>query len=161
MKIRNGFVSNSSSSSFMVGIARINDLDKFKKYLNSVGINPDEIKDYEFNIGTLKDFEHDIKPRYNGDGSDIVIESFRDYARIKIEPGDEWFVSFNYVANEGDTGIFSNDDGYGCNYDIDYDYFEEYDYYKIPVAIVAAMNRPDSGLDITGSDYSYGADRNG
>lgn len=161
MKIRNGFVSNSSSSSFMVGIARINDLDKFKKYLNGVGINPDEIKDYEFKIGNLKDFEHDIKPRYNGGGSDIVIESFRDSARIKIEPGDEWFVSFDYVADEGDYGVFSDEDGYGCNYDIGYDYFENSYYYNIPVAIVKAMSDKESGLDITTADYSYGADRNG
>jgi len=32
MKIRNGFVSNSSSSSFIVAIMIIEDIDLFKKY---------------------------------------------------------------------------------------------------------------------------------
>jgi hypothetical protein len=36
MKVRNGFVSNSSSSSFMIGVGHIVDKDAFDKYITKL-----------------------------------------------------------------------------------------------------------------------------
>jgi hypothetical protein len=45
MKIRSGFVSNSSSSSFIIGYGVVKDVDHFKSYLkkNKIKINSDGV----------------------------------------------------------------------------------------------------------------------
>ena len=57
MKIRNGFVSNSSSSSFMLFVPKsdktINSLEEYKEYLLDTGWHDEE--DIEYTINNVKD----------------------------------------------------------------------------------------------------------
>ena len=56
MKIRNGFVSNSSSSSFILGLAKIDDYNKFQNY-----INQNDIKlNYQITVKTYEEIKEHI-----------------------------------------------------------------------------------------------------
>lgn len=152
MKIRNGFVSNSSSSSFMIGIAKIVDMDKFKKWFDNFG---DKLK-YDCFVFSAKEEFDDYRIKKNSKG-DYIVESFLgSQVSIKAENlknGDNIFI-VDIVPNEGDC-CFRNIEyeDYELNYNIDIDFFEQHyqDVYN-------GMNK-NNGLDFI--DICYGAGRNG
>ena len=153
MKVRNGFVSNSSSSSFIVGIAKIKDYDKFQNYLreNSITLG------YDVKVIT---FANMLKDGWDTKIIDdkIIVESFQTDARVSTNDlrGDELFFVVNKSNNEGDSA-FSNDDGYWeLDYDIDLSFFDSSDR-----SIYNAFFDEKSGLDLEKSDVSFGAGRNG
>ena len=143
MKIRSGFVSNSSSSSFMIGIAKVKDRKKFDDFVKTTNF---KYEDFLFNNDT---WINKIK------NNNYVVSGCVNYEpEVSIplkEVFDENVVYFNFGNDEGDTAFYdANDD---LDYDIDLDFFPEYQQ-----KIYKGWTE-DAGLE--NIDKTFGADRNG
>jgi len=162
MKIRNGFVSNSSSSSFIIGVAEVTDVDKLKKYAEDNNLNLEE----NMSLTTYKEFREKDRREWELEkikGNQIIVESF-SYDRVYINTeklkDDTQILVYIFFGNEGDSYFYEdNDSDYDneLNYDIDYDFFneeqkKEFDIFTFPEY---------AGLNKNNSDISYGAQRNG
>lgn len=132
MKFRKGFVSNSSSSSFVIGIANVGD----NKGLGNYTFDPDYWDDGE---GWLME-----PPKKNEDGSyTLKVESFMyDVVSCKARPGDNLIVGYRY----GD--LYGDEDGY-IDYDIDWDDLSEY------------QKDLAERVEQAGGEVMYGAGRDG
>jgi hypothetical protein len=149
MKIRTGFVSNSSSSSFIVGIAQIIDKAKFDNYIKENNIVLD---DYDLYVTTADSEDHSYDVRKRGDR--LVVENFCTEVSTELnKPGTMFFV-VNVSNNEGD-GDFWNEEYGEMNYDIDTDHFSDEHQ-----AAYSAFFDPSSGLSMQ-NDITFGAERNG
>ena len=141
MKIRQGFISNSSSSSFIVGVAKIEDKEKFDIIKN----------DY---IKVLK--VGDIKNNWSVNKNDrrISVESFQTSVDIYMEhlTEEDYVAIINISNNEGDDDFYCNDD-YDIDYDIDSDFFDK-DQQEL-FEIFTEKN------GLSNIDLTYGAGRNG
>ena len=156
MKIRNGYVSNSSSSSFIIGIAKIIDLEKMRKYLSDMGISSGG---YEFTIISKYDLEQNKPWDINIRDNIISLESFNG-ADVRLDSSDMngLDVMLIYGFTGHDDSDFMNDDDifYDLDYDIDLDFFDESEQ-----KIFKMFSDKNSGLDIKTSDITFGAGRNG
>jgi hypothetical protein len=151
MKIRNGFVSNSSSSSFIIGIAKVTDLDKLKKYISDKGIKTD----YEFNIITKYDLEQNPPWDVKMKSGKIALESFMgDTVSINSDDMNGLDIMLIYDYTGHDDSDFWNGDEY--DYDIDLSLF-----YENERKIYNMFFDEDSGIDTETSQVQYGAGRNG
>jgi len=146
MKVRNGFVSNSSSSSFILGIAKVTDEKKLREYI-------DENKLQGLTIKKVKDINDswDVSKTE----TKISMESFTyDIVEVNYESEEDTIVY--YEECEGDDSDFWNeDDGWGeYDYDIDLDFFSQgmIDVYDLFLS-------KDAG--IVDANVTYGAGRNG
>lgn len=153
MKNRSGFVSNSSSSSFIVGAAKIESIDKFNKYLVDKGLTLGD----DFFIFDRSSTRSEVK--LNTSKRRLTVDSFE--TSVEISTGDTYeedkYVILNIINNEGDTGQFSPDYDDGCiDYDIKLDYFSDDERKKYLL-----FQTEDSGIDISKSEVQYGAARNG
>ena len=160
MKIRNGFVSNSSSSSFMVGIGVITNHDKFIKWKNKVDkeddiqvVNPyEEINESWANLNQNND-NFTIDAPFN-DGYQDVYLSIEEYEKIATGRAED-IAFFCFGNNEGDSAFYDDPeaDWPELNHDIDFDWFSEnqQEVYK--------DFSEESGLSLVCK--TYGAGRNG
>jgi hypothetical protein len=152
MKRRTGFVSNSSSSSFIIGIGIIKDEDKLRKALEAHGCS-----EYDYEIKTLDEIKESDgwDNKYRKDTSEVV-----NTACINDEPEITLIVKdtsskvllVNVGNNEGDDSFWNGDD---MDYDqVDYDWFSKDQQFLMDVL---ENNELISGS----SGYEYGASRNG
>ena len=152
MKTRTGFVSNSSSSSFIVGIGRISDKDKFNTWRKENKVETD----YDVSVLKLQDIKEGKSYESNIHNGHVTINSFQSSAATKIETDDDEFFVVNYAGNEGDSAFESSEWG-----DIDYD-IDVFDYLTNNVKkAIQAFSDINSGIDTSTADQSMGAARNG
>jgi hypothetical protein len=141
MKIRQGFVSNSSSSSFIIGIAKIEDLEKFKKWSKSfTDVKYKKIRDIVSSWDIFKNSEKIVINTFTGAEVQLNINGLSD---------DEYIAYIHICNNEGDS-YFCGDN---YDYDIDYDFFDT-DQQKL----ISEFSE-DNGL--SNISLYYGAGRNG
>jgi len=152
MKIRNGFVSNSSSSSFILGLAKIDDYNKFQNY-----INQNDIKlNYQITVKTYEEIKEHICYNAKIINNKIFVESFQTdicLSNDNINDNDLIFI-VNITNNEGDNCFMSEYDY--IDYDIDLSFFDN-DQQKIYKMFFDDL----SGLNLNKSEVTYGAGRNG
>lgn len=149
MKERHGFVSNSSSSSFIIGIANATQAGRddvgevfddsrleFNKWYNTfvTGLG-------EKNEGWIK-----VKPLEDGTYR-LTVDSFNDLDVSCIAKNGDKIVALDYAGNEGDSSFMVDD--YDLDYDIGLDFFEE-----------DIQKQYDLINELGGQTY-YGAARNG
>jgi len=155
MKIRQGFVSNSSSSSFIIGIGKIKNKKKLNDYLEKNDLK--KFFNWDIEILNGKELIEESKNSY----SHFSILSDKIYVEamvnscpsvsIKFNKKNEYLI-FNHGNDEGDSYFYDNflDE---LNYNnVDYDYFSE----KEQKMIDLFKNK-----EIIDGNYLFGADRNG
>lgn len=159
MKIRQGFVSNSSSSSYIIGIAKVDDIKKCKKYIEDNKIDADDI-----NISTYKDLKETKSwtVTIRGDKS-VEVESF-DGNIVSIDARDfkdgTFILTYCFFGNEGDHVFYEREDGDDdwCepNYDKVYNdgFFD-----KTEEDVMTMLGTDTSGLGEC--NFAIGASRNG
>jgi len=167
MKIRNGFVSNSSSSSFMIGMGVVTDQKKLEKYLTDNKIVLDDKKNYscELKIATVSELRDKATEKWSGfsiDKDTDILElmaPINNYHAVmlglkKLQEDDK--ILYLYVGNdEGDGAFYTSDNGWG---DLDYDQVDINWFSENQQLAWYAFNK-DNG--VTGSCVDLGANRNG
>lgn len=142
MKFRDGFVTNSSSSSFICCFARIADKEKAQKFLDQYG--------YEVEIYTAKEVLENIE---NNRRWGNWLEC--DWAGVDITPNKEYIkehMEDSFVVYESREDLCEDEDGY-VNYDIEYEEFSPY-----ILDIVDNISDENGFADI---EVGYGAGRDG
>jgi len=150
MKIRNSFVSNSSSSSFIIGVAKVNDLEQAKLLQEKSKWDCEIISTTQI----LESKTEFVSKSFYGKPNTYCIEAFNGSdVRFVINPEkEEYWLAFYYCGNEGDP-FFSNDE-YDLNYDMAFDQF--------PEGIQSIASAIWSGTDgLEKGECYYGAGRNG
>lgn len=171
MKKRIGFVSNSSSSSFMVGIGVVTNWTKFNKWKKTIN-NPYDIQIYkkedtELEYASLKmDYTKYIAEAPVNDSVTVEL-SLDDYESVTdnlpkhviaknllAENSKENIVVYSMGNDEGDSAFNSSSDWGDINYNIGFDWFSQ-DQRRI----YEEFGSDKSGISF--SDKTYGAGRNG
>lgn len=133
MKSRKSFVSNSSSSSFIIGLGKVTDIGKFKEYCNE-----SKFSKWDMEVYSVKEMIklHESNEKYYGpitqksDGSYcIAVESFmHNELKMDIDPEkDEYIVVVDCCPDEGDSTFMIGDwEGWDgeMDYDIDKTHFD-------------------------------------
>ena len=132
MKYRNGFVSNSSSSSYIIAIAKILDLKRVKAVIG---------KCYSCSVVEISTPEDLTVESFNGDTVSLSKNSVNENDQV---------LHIQAFGDEGDGDFWTGDE---YNYDIDYEDCN-------PQARDIIETLRDSGA-IGPMEISYGAGRNG
>jgi len=149
MKRRAGFVSNSSSSSFIIGIGVIKDENKLRKELKKHGC-----REYDYEIKEVSELSSgagwDSGHYENGNVVNTACVNYEPTITLEVEDTTSKVLLVNVGNNEGDGGF-----GEDCDYDlVDYDWFSPAQQYLMDVLENKKIIRDSSG-------YEYGAARNG
>lgn len=126
MKIRSGFVSNSSSSSFILGIGIVADEEKFRQACKDVGLSFDEHAGWRNEVAIkplsqiLADAAESSWSVPEVRGTKLVIESFT-YNEVSLDFSDlDGNTLIAYMDSTGELDgdyAFSDEDGWEMNYD--------------------------------------------
>jgi hypothetical protein len=145
MKVRNGFVSNSSSSSFILGYGVIKDEVKLKKYLEENNIKLDG-----YNVRILK-------PNLEKINSLECCNNATLYIPNELLNNDLFLVEI--ANNEGDEGFYKTEEFNDDCYELDYSIAENIDFYsREQQKLIEVFDNKD--LIIKG-EVIFGAERNG
>ncbi len=107
MKIRNGFVSNSSSSSFIIGYASIKDENNFQKYIKENNI---EFYDNKFSDKPIR-FKEEIRKFLTDERGEIELVGGNDTSIIiPNEIINEDLIFVEITNNEGDGCFYGESD---------------------------------------------------
>jgi len=162
MKIRNGFVSNSSSSSFLIGIAEIADKKLFDEVIAQ---NKNLFKDNSYPVSKIRSSRLATCYDYSFKNDTISISSFTgaEIACIVEDSGipidefsydvDKEWLLINYTGDEGDDHFCYNDD---LDYDIDESFFDG----TLFESVLKWMQEPER-FGLKNANYKIGAGRNG
>ena len=86
----------------------------------------------------------------------LFVDSFQDSISIPVVNNDDSFLVINYVGDEGDYQFDTTGDG-----DMDYDMVSMDWFPDTVLKAIDALKDENSGIDVTSSDFTYGAGRNG
>jgi len=146
VKIRNGFVSNSSSSSFIVGIGEIKNKNLLKEYFEKYGIQ----ENYEIKVGD----KVKLKEHINSSGDSITVDVCNSMSLTKNIKDDTEYLIAQITNDEGDSDFWVEEDG-----DFDYSSAEDVSYYcSEQQKIIELFNNSNI---ITDGEVAFGAERNG
>lgn len=142
MKLRKDFVTNSSSSSFIIVAAKVENESRCREWCKYLGLDPDKY------ITTASKHVWDFKPQKN----ELHINSFDGFGVVLSNcKSDDLVFVFDKTGNEGDS-YFGDDEP---DYAIDLDFFDD----KTVKVYTEASESNLSGLGSV--ERTYGAGRNG
>ena len=150
MKIRLGFVSNSSSSSFILGYGEIINMKKFKKYLkdNKIDIDPYDVVIQE--KGTKYQDSYGVLT--GGNNTDLTLPK-------NIIDGDVDAFIVEIGHNEGDEAFTTYDEDTGEYADLNYDLADNISFYnENEQKVIKLFNNKTL---IRNGNVVFGAERNG
>ena len=166
MKFRTGFVSNSSSSSFIIGVAEVADVAKLKQYAQENGIKLED--NYDIKLTTLKELKGQERKGWETEqlrDDKIIVDSF-DYDEVSISSkdmkDDTHIVIYTFFGNEGD-GYFRDEDEDDDWSELNYDRVYENDFFDSSEDKILSMfgDPESSGLNKNNCEFDIGAARNG
>ena len=156
MKVRTGFVSNSSSSSFIIGVGIATDKDAIAEL--------EKIKGWELELLPLSEVvaqEHNNS--WSGDGYNAELDRFKissfQYSDESVSGVEKSYlkhpegVIVKISLCEGDDSDFWNEEWSEYDYDIDLDFFEE--------STQELVGKCEDLSDVGTFSWHYGAGRNG
>lgn len=173
MKVRNGFVSNSSSSSFIIGLAVIEDFSKFNTWLSK---NDLKIDGEDLNLASIENI--DSQYQIDVEGDKFIFEAFTGDT-VSIEKEDSVKASEKYqtiakiaknkLLETGDKNILIVDIYKDAKYLEMSDDFDPSDSYNIGIDFFDAehqkifndLNTRPNEIGVYKADIMFGAGRDG
>ena len=149
MKIRQGHVSNSSSSSFIIGVGLIKDINKVRDFV--------ETCTEKYNcpmILTTSQIRKEKPWSVELRNGNVEVESFmgNSVAVPFDERKEQFYLVYEYNGDEGDGYFINNEEDWDIDYDIDFDFFSAEE------SKIAAIF---DNKELVDGDWTYGAGRNG
>lgn len=159
MKIRSGFVSNSSSSSFIIGYGIIKDKKAFQEYCNKHKLRYSESKEYDdccvsdiFVIESASHLSKNLRIIEGGNDTELIMPNdYNHYYNNSI-------LRVQIQNDEGDSAFSEYDYYTGDWVDLNYKKAEDIDFYcPEQQAVIRMFEEPF----IKEGKVIYGAERNG